>query len=221
MTLADDYKKFADYFPEIIQNWRPVNGLSEELSQARLEHFKDYFQIGAETANAIDKIVTNWQQKNTDGFALIQAELGLFEHQEHFCDYLAYLCFLYADYSIDQYKGDNKKFYLIQSHWERLIDEVGAQNTNQDRHALKLELEVWHDLISILRGRGVANELLELFPKELEALINDIERGLEYFDGPFFRTQDKHEEVRVRLNRSTQEYFESLRRHGLKTITDI
>ena len=76
-------------------------------------------------------------------------------------------------------------------------------------------------MIDLLRDRGAPEELLELLPKELEALINDIERGLEYFDAPFYRTQTEHEEVRLRLNRSSQEYFVALRQHGLKTIADI
>ena len=221
MTLAEDYKKFAGYFPAIIQNWRPVNGQTEEVSQARLEHFKNYFEVYTPTTDAVNKIIAKWQQTNTDSFALIQLELGLSEHQSHFCDYLTYLCFLHADFSIELYEGDNNKFNLIQSHWERLLDEVGKQNTEFHPHLLKLELDIWNELISELRERGAAREFLELLPKELEALINDVERGLEYFDAPFCRTQLEHEETRVRLDRSSQEYFNALQRHGLKTITDV
>ena len=221
MTLADDYRTFAIYFPAIIENWRPVNGQTGEVSDARLAHFKAYFEVDTPTEDAIGRIITKWQQTNTDGFALIQAELGIFEHQGHFCDYLAYLSFLHADFTIETYTGDNKKFKLIQSHWERLIDEVGEQNTEYQKDALKLELDIWHEMIGVLRNSGATNEFLELLPKELEALINDIERGLEYFDAPFCRTQAEHEEIRTRLGRSTNQYFEALQRHRLKTITDI
>ena len=221
MTLEDDYKNFVQYFPAIIENWRPVNGQTKEISQARLSHFKKYFEVDRSTNQAMETIFAKWHNTNTEGFALIQAELGLFEHQSHFGDYLTYLAFLYADFSIEAYTGDNKKFHLIQSHWQRLINEIGEQNTKYDKNALNLELDVWHELIVILRDRGVNRELLELLPKELEALINDIERGLEYFEAPFSRTQAEHEEVRVRLGRSSNQYFEALHRHGLKAITDI
>ena len=221
MSIKADYKKYAKYLPVIVQNWRPVNGQTQELSEARLAHFKDYFEVDAPTEKAVENIVAKWHQTNTDGFALIQAELGLFEHQSHFCDYLAYLSFLHTDFSIELYTGDNKKFNLIQSHWQRLIDEVGAQNTEYQKQDLSLELNIWHELIAILQERGAASEFLDLLPRELEALINDIERGLEYFDAPFARTQVEHEEIRVLLGRSTNDYFEALKKHGLKTITDI
>ena len=221
MTLAEDYKNFVDYIPTIVQNWRPINGQTEEVSQARLAHFKNYFEVGSQTDNPADKIIEKWNQANTDSFSIIQVELGLSEHQGHFCDYLAYLCFLHTNFTIQSYLGENKKFNLIQSHWERLITEIGEQNTKYQKHRLNLEIEIWHNLIAELRSRGVEPELLELLPKELESLINDVERGLEYFDAPFYRTQQEHEKIRLRLNRSTQEYFDALRRHGLKTIIDF
>ena len=221
MTLAEDYKNFVDYIPTIVQNWRPINGQTEEVSQARLAHFKNYFEVGSPTDNAADKIIEKWNQANTDSFSIIQVELGLSEHQGHFSDYLAYLCFLHTNFTIQSYLGENKKFNLIQSHWERLINEIGEQNTKYQKHKLKLEIGVWYDLLAKLRSRGTETELLELLPKELESLINDVERGLEYFDAPFYRTQEEHEKVRLRLNRSTQEYFKALQRHGLKTITDF
>ena len=221
MTLAEDYKNFVDYIPTIVQNWRPINGQTEEVSQARLAHFKNYFEVDSSTDNAPDKIIEKWHQANTDSFSIIQAELGLSEHQGHFCDYLAYLCFLHTNFTIQNYLGENKKFNLIQSHWERLINEIGQQHTKYQKHKLKLEIEIWYELITELRNRGAEPELLELLPKELESLINDVERGLEYFDAPFYRTQEEHEKVRLRLNRSTQEYFKALQRHGLKTITDF
>jgi len=221
MKLADDYKNFAQFFPQIIKNWRPVNGQTETVSQARLEHFKDYFEVSTPATEAADKIVSKWRQSNTDGFALIQAELGIFEHQSHFCDYLADLCFVHAGFDTEFFYQDNYRFNLVQSHWERLMDEVGTQNTQYNKFKLKLELDVWLQLINVLRDKGEPEEFLELLPKELEALINDVERGLEYFDAPFCRSQEEHEKVRVRLNRSTQEYFEALQRYGLKTIADI
>ena len=221
MTLTEDYKNFVEYIPTIVQNWRPINGQTKEVSEARLAHFKDYFEVDSTTQIEPETITEKWHQANTDSFSIIQAELGLSEHQGHFCDYLAYLCFLHTNFTIQDYFGENKKFNLIQSHWDRLIGELGEQNTKYQKHKLKLEIDVWHELIAELRSRGTEPELLELLPKELESLINDVERGLEYFDAPFYRTQEEHEKVRLRLNRSTHEYFEALKRHGLKTIIDF
>ena len=121
MTLTEDYKNFVEYIPTIVQNWRPINGQTKEVSEARLAHFKDYFEVDSTTQIEPEKITEKWHQANTDSFSIIQAELGLSEHQGHFCDYLAYLCFLHTNFTIQDYFGENKKFNLIQSHWDRLL----------------------------------------------------------------------------------------------------
>ena len=175
------YNKYTEYFPTIIENWHPINGHTQEIADARLQHFKDWFYVDKPPAEAFSSIIQNFSAKKT----LINDPMRYLHHSINL--YFWWVGGLFGNFPPSHFWP----YRYVCRNWNHLIDEVGEQHTVHKKFHVNLNLNVWLELATKCVANDVAIEKLTLLTYRMEELAYTWERQLNTdYDAPSSYTND-------------------------------
>ena len=169
------YDKYTKYFPTIVQNWHPVNGHTQEVADARLKHFKDWFGVGKPPVEAFSDIMQRCSAKKT----LISDPMRHLHHTIN--HYFWWAGGLFGNFPPSHFWP----YRYVCRNWNHLIDEVGEQNTVHKKFHVNLNLNVWLELSAQCVANDVEIEKITLLTYRMEELAYTWERELNTdYDAP-------------------------------------
>ena len=175
------YDKYTQYFPTIISNWHPVNGHSQEVSDARLQHFKDWFGVDDPPAEAFSGIKSRSLAKKT----LMRDPMRYLHHTIN--NYFWWAGGLFGNFPPSHFWP----YPYVCRNWNHLIDEVGEKNTAHKKFHVNLNLTVWLELSAKCIANDVEIEKLTLLTYRMEELAYTWERQLNLdYDAPSSYTNE-------------------------------
>ena len=180
-SVREVYDKYTEYFPTIVKNWPPVNGHAQEVADARLKHFKDWFGVGKAPAEAFSNLIQRCSAKKT----LISDPMRQLHHAIN--HYFWWAGGLFGNFPPSHFWPSR---YVCRN-WNYLIDEVGEQNTVYKKFHVNLNLNVWLELSAKCIAKGIEIEKLTLLTYRMEALAYTWERELNTdYDAPSSYTNE-------------------------------
>ena len=175
------YDTYTEYFPTIVQNWHPVNGHTQEVADARLKHFKDWFGIGKPPVEAFSDIMQRCSAKKT----LISDPMRHLHHTIN--HYFWWAGGLFGNFPPSHFWP----YRYVCRNWNYLIDQVGEQNTVHKKFHVNLNLNVWLELSAQCVANDVEIEKITLLTYRMEELAYTWERELNTdYDAPSSYTNE-------------------------------
>jgi len=175
------YEKYTEYFPTIVKNWHPVNGHSQEVADARLQHFKDWFEVGEPPPEAFSSIMKKCSAKKT----LISDPMRYLHHTIN--NYFWWAGGLFGNLPPSHFWP----YRYVCRNWNHLIDEVGEHDTDHKKFHINLNLNVWLELSAKCIANDVEIEKLTLLTYRMEELAYTWERQLNTdYDAPSSYTNE-------------------------------
>ena len=169
------YDKYTKYFPTIVQNWHPVNGHTQEVADARLKHFMDWFGVGRPPVEAFSEIMQRCSAKKT----LISDPMRHLHHTIN--HYFWWAGGLFGNFPPSHFWP----YRYVCRNWNHLIDLVGEQNTVHKKFHVNLNLNVWLELSAQCVANDVEIEKITLLTYRMEELAYTWERELNTdYDAP-------------------------------------
>ena len=169
------YDKYTKYFPTIIQNWHPVNGHTQEVADARLKHFMDWFGVDKPPVEAFSEIMQRCSAKKT----LISDPMRHLHHTIN--HYFWWAGGLFGNFPPSHFWP----YRYVCRNWNHLIDLVGEQNTVHKKFHVNLNLNVWLELSAQCVANDVEIEKITLLTYRMEELAYTWERELNTdYDAP-------------------------------------
>tara|TARA_Y100001968_G_scaffold47490_1_gene37764 strand:- start:84 stop:818 length:735 start_codon:yes stop_codon:yes gene_type:complete len=169
------YDKYTKYFPTIVQNWHPVNGHTQEVADARLKHFMDWFGVDKPPVEAFSEIMQRCSAKKT----LISDPMRHLHHTIN--HYFWWAGGLFGNFPPSHFWP----YRYVCRNWNHLIDLVGEQNTVHKKFHVNLNLNVWLELSAQCVANDVEIEKITLLTYRMEELAYTWERELNTdYDAP-------------------------------------
>ena len=169
------YDKYTKYFPIIVQNWHPVNGHTQEVADARLKHFMDWFGVDKPPVEAFSEIMQRCSAKKT----LISDPMRHLHHTIN--HYFWWAGGLFGNFPPSHFWP----YRYVCRNWNHLIDLVGEQNTVHKKFHVNLNLNVWLELSAQCVANDVEIEKITLLTYRMEELAYTWERELNTdYDAP-------------------------------------
>ena len=169
------FNNYTQYFPIIIKNWHPVNGHTQAVSDARLQHFKDWFGVGKPPLKAFEGILQKCSAKKT----LLSDPMRYVHHTIN--NYFWWAGGLFGDFPPSHFWP----FRYVCRNWNHLIEEVGERNTVHKKFHVNLNLNAWLELSARCLANDVEIEKLTLLTYRMEELAYKWERELNTeYDAP-------------------------------------
>tara|TARA_E500000331_G_scaffold357527_1_gene419541 strand:+ start:2025 stop:2837 length:813 start_codon:yes stop_codon:yes gene_type:complete len=185
-SYIETYTAYSVYFPKIIENWHPVNGHTQEVADARLQHFKTWFGIYKSPARAVSDIMAAEHPFTSDEFTYC-------DRYKLFLDYLWWVCALFADVP-DSHFNTVPNTRHVRRNWNLIIDIAGENNISQKKNCVKVDLSVWLELSIRCLTKNIDQEYLMLLTYRMETATYHWELNYhKYLGGPFGYTEEKFE----------------------------